>query len=388
MLALVVSIVCDRLYYGFFTLPPLRFLYFNVAQSLAVFYGRNRWDYYFTEGLPLLLTTYLPFALGGIYTALFPPDHPPQYSTTSPVRRSMTNQMATTCLLVPTILSLIAHKEVRFIYPLLPLLHILASAPLTSFFLPSVTSALPQPKWYLNPRRLLLFLLLGINIAIALVTTTSHQPGPLDVITFLRNQHTTRYLIQPPKSARLPPAPSTMTVGFLMPCHSTPWRSHLVFPSIKAWALGCEPPIGLNATQKAAYLDEADLFYADPKAFLSSTLGTPPTSPKSNVAAGSWSSRGWFGGSGGSERNDLMEVDGIGWDGRPGKKVWPEYVACFEQMEPVMKEVMQGSAYRVCWRGWNSWGHDDWRRQGDIVVWCQRRQERAKRKGALGLGLW
>ena len=300
----------------------------------------------------------------------------------------MTNQLATTCLLVPTILSLIAHKEVRFIYPLLPLLHVLASAPLANFFLPSINSTLPQPTWYFNTRRLLLFLLLGINIAIAIVTTTSHQPGPLTVMTYLRGQHTTQYLVQPPKSAHLPPAPSTMTVGFLMPCHSTPWRSHLVFPSIRAWALGCEPPIGLNATQKAAYLDEADLFYADPKGFLSTTLEIPPTSPRMKAAAGSWF-WGWFTGtSRGFGRDDMMDVDSIGWDGKPGRKTWPEYVIFFEQMEPVMKDVLKSSAYRECWRGWNSWGHDDWRRRGDIVVWCQQRPERTTRKGTLGQVLW
>ena len=84
----------------------------------------------------------------------------------------------------------------------------------------------------------------------------------------------------------------------------------------------------------------------------------------------------------------MVEAEGVGWDGRPGRKVWPEYVAFFAQVEPVMRDVFGGSAYRECWRGWNSWGHDDWRRAGDVVVYCLRRQEQRRNKGALGQVLW
>lgn len=60
----------DHTYYEAWTFPPLRFLQFNVVQSLAVFYGKNRPDYYLTEGLPLLLTTALPFAVTGLHYSL------------------------------------------------------------------------------------------------------------------------------------------------------------------------------------------------------------------------------------------------------------------------------------------------------------------------------
>ena len=200
-------------------------------------------------------------------------------------------------------------------------------------------------------------------------------------MTYLRDQHTKHYLSQPP-AGFLAPAPSTMTVGFLMPCHSTPWRSHLVYPSIKAWALTCEPPINYNASAKAGYLDEADQFYAKPKAFLSRTLGNPPVSKK---PLASWF--GWLSGrrrvKGGFGREDVIEADA--WDGREGRKTWPEYLVFFEQMEPTMRQVLKGSAYRDCWRGWNSWGHDDWRRKGDIVVSCLRKQGVTKRRKRL---LW
>lgn len=378
-LMLMLSTLVDRLYYEQWTFPPFRFLYFNIAQSLAVFYGRNDWHYYLSQGYPLLLTTFLPFGFIGIWQSFFPLERPPPYLNDSNSTKNIKHQLATTVILVPCVLSLISHKEVRFVYPLLPLLHTLAAVPFTSFFLPGVSLAIPRSS-QLTAKRLLLALLLIVNICIAIVTTTLHQTAPFAVMTYLRSQHTKHYLSQPPSDV-LTPAPSTMTVGFLMPCHSTPWRSHLIHSSMKAWALTCEPPINMNASARANYLDEADRFYADPKQFLAATLGTPPTLNKPQA----W----WFSRFGtrkrlknGFGREDMIEADA--WDGREGRKSWPEYVVFFEQMEPTMKEVLLRSAYRDCWRGWNSWGHDDWRRKGDMLVWCLRKQcDKGKRKGLL-----
>ncbi|CAD6565340.1 MAG: glycosylphosphatidylinositol anchor biosynthesis [Alectoria sarmentosa] len=378
-LILMLSTLIDRLYYEQWTFPPFRFLYFNIAQSLAVFYGRNDWHYYLSQGYPLLLTTFLPFGLIGIWQSLFPLEHPPQYLNDSISTKTIKYQLATTAVLVPCVLSFISHKEVRFVYPLLPLLHTLAAVPFTTFFLPGVSLAIPHSSQFTAKRLLLAFLLI-VNISIAIVTTTLHQTAPFAVMTYLRNQHTKHYLSQPP-SEFLAPAPSTMTVGFLMPCHSTPWRSHLVHSSTKAWALTCEPPVNMNASARASYVDEADRFYADPKGFLATTLGTPPTLQKPQA---SWFS--WFGTrkrlKNGFGREEMIEANA--WDGREGLKRWPEYVVFFEQMEQTMKEVLVGSGYRECWRGWNSWGHDDWRRRGDMLVWCLRKQgNKEKRKGLL-----
>lgn len=373
---LAISIVLDLLYYRNLTLPPLRFLYFNIAQSLAVFYGRNRWDYYLTEGLPLLLTTYLPFGAIGIHHALSPPQNHPTFTNSSVFTRSLKYQFATTCIIVPLVLSLIAHKEVRFIYPLLPLLHLLVASPFTTFFLPAVSPAVTSSSMSAL-KRVLLGFTLCLNIAIGLFATSSHQTAPIAIMSYLRQQHTAHYLSQPPLHT-LAPAPSTMTVGFLMPCHSTPWRSHLVFPSIKAWALGCEPPVNLNVSERATYVDEADQFYANPRQYLVQNLGKPPfPRPKST-----WSLFGWLGGTRklrkGFGREEMIEADA--WDGKPGKKSWPEYLVFFEEKEVLLRELLKGSAYRECWRGWNSYGHDDWRRRGDIIAWCLRSQrERRKR---------
>ena len=352
------------------TFPPVRFIYFNIAQSLAVLYGRNDWHYYISQGYPLLLTTFLPFALLSLYRNVisFPNSNPSDRPQSIAV--AMKHQLAIVALFVPLVLSLVAHKEVRFIYPLLPILHIMAAESFTNFFLPAISPASPyrhERKAYL--KKAVAIALFATNICIAIFTTQYHQPAPLSVLTYLRQQHEHYYLTQPPPLANIAPAATTMTVGFLMPCHSTPWRSHLIHPGIKAWALGCEPPVNLNASARSIYMDEADQFYDHPARFLAKNLGRPPQS------------KGLFGSRVPHKGSGALDVDEhAAWDGKPGKKVWPEYLVFFEQLEQTMGVVLAGSGYEECWRGWNSWFHDDWRRKGDVLVYCLRDNEKVKAK--------
>jgi phosphatidylinositol glycan class B len=109
---LAASGLSDYLYFGNWTFPPYQWLTFNISLDLAVFYGRNDWHYYLSQGLPLLLTMYLPFTLIGFWK-----------STSNQIQSLFTITVFTTI----ATLSLISHKEVRFIYPLLPMLHIISA---------------------------------------------------------------------------------------------------------------------------------------------------------------------------------------------------------------------------------------------------------------------
>ncbi|KAL8997925.1 MAG: hypothetical protein Q9169_002918 [Polycauliona sp. 2 TL-2023] len=371
-IVLVASATIDRLYYQQWTFPPLRFLYFNLAQSLSVHYGRNDWHYYLTQGYPLLLTTFLPFAVVGLYQSLFPQDSSPtQGLLTANIKR----QLATTSILVPFILSFISHKEVRFIYPLLPPLHLLSAAPFTSYFFST-------PSRHTTRKRLLLTLILTINLLIAIFTTTLYQQAPLTTLAYLRSRITTSNTTNT----------TPITVAFLTPCHSTPWRSHLIHPSLKAWALTCEPPLHLPPSQHSTYLDEADLFYASPTHFLTLHLGRPPKNMKEQQV----------------RLSALETATGVAWDGkgvyidekgreREQKKAWTGYIVAFGQLEGELGAYLRGSGYGVCWRGWNGWGHEDWRRRRGMVVWCldegekrawkpvEEEKERGKRMGWRGI---
>ena len=78
------SAISDRLYFGIWTFPPYQWLNFNITQSLAVFYGTNDWHYYLSQGLPLLLTNYLPFAVQALLSLNFRRPGPVELSGFSP----------------------------------------------------------------------------------------------------------------------------------------------------------------------------------------------------------------------------------------------------------------------------------------------------------------
>ena len=360
----------DRLYYEVWTLPPLNFLYFNIIQSLAVFYGRNDWHYYLSQGYPLLLVTALPWTTVGIQKALrLRKQNPPRSAT-----EYILSQTAIVVLLVPALLSLISHKEVRFIYPLLPLLHILTAQPLSNYFAASL--AQPLDKRLRSPRflvkRTLLVTLIAFNVSLALYTTTVHNGGVIHVMAYLRQKYESYYIDAIP--------PRNLTAAFLMPCHSTPWRSHLLYPpsasqpGISAWALTCEPPLHLDTSAKASYIDEADVFYADPVLWLRKNMARDL--PRSH------SSPSILGANAVPRKRGLLDHVTT----NAGERDWPDHLIFFEQLQSVMQTALTGSGYRECWRGFNSHWHNDWRRTGDVVVWCLSPQRKVVEDQ--GKGFW
>lgn len=294
--------------------------------------------YYFIEALPMLLTTALPFAISGMWSSLTGRgdgtikdqiEHPRtgRHCNDTPFllsRRSLA-LVASSLILI---LSVVTHKEVRFIYPLLPMLHILAANPIRAFF-----GATRQMQ---TRRRTLLVVILLLNISLGGYMSLVHQRGVVDVVEFLRRQHEEKYL-------SIPDQPQPMTVGFMMPCHSTPWRSNLIYPTIEAWALTCEPPLNLSLIERQTYRDEADQFYDNTKEWLDAHM---QTSVSGETA------------------------------GPHNRRFWPEYLVFFGALESTLKEYfdsakLRSSSYQEVWRGFNSQFHDDWRRRGDIVVWSR-----------------
>ncbi|KIV95296.1 hypothetical protein PV10_02968 [Exophiala mesophila] len=404
-IVLALSAITDRLFYNDWVFPPYNFLKVNVFESIAGFYGNNDWHYYLTQGYPLLLTTSLPFAAWGIWLSLsgaFPVGAMPATA------RKTLWQLSIVSLLVPFMFSNISHKEVRFIYPLLPALHIICAHPLSTFYGPLlVGSATPnaRPK----PRRLIpLLTSLLVNLILAFYMTQIHNSGIVALPNYLRQEFESFYTTQN--------QPQNLTFGLLMPCHSTPWRSHLQNPATEStagvlgWALTCEPPLGLTVEEKRTYLDEADVFYQDPNLWLKINMEREApqaadrrgTSPRNVHGQGGKPTR--------KEREDIgvhapdtregrtfnfdpaRHASSLDWDAikqspwwdlalpeqsqAPGglrpRRPWPHYLAFFGHLESTMQSALRGSDYVECKRFFNSHAHDDWRRTGDVVVWCLR----------------
>ncbi|TLS23262.1 uncharacterized protein PpBr36_05981 [Pyricularia pennisetigena] len=360
---LAVSVLADRFYFGFWTFPPYNWLYFNLSQSLSLFYGRNDWHYYLSQGIPLLTTTCLPFVCIGLWKST-------GLALVPGLTVSQSNAVKTLSFAVLALvgaLSTISHKEVRFIYPLLPILHLIAAPYVYRFFTSHETTS-PSAAKNSSPskprlrHKYILGGCLAVNIILGGYLSAFHQPAPLSVMHFLRHEYER---IHPgslvlgqatPSSGHMAPLAPTgkgtntdtdhhpdkeLFALFLTPCHSTPWRSHLVYPGLHARALTCEPPIHTEpgTRERDEYLDEADRFYADKAAFLAT---------------------------------EMWPQD------KDARQLLPRYIVGFEGIEEDLQRFFDrrhgqgaelGVELRRVWEGWNGFFNEDARRRGLLVVW-------------------
>ncbi|KAJ2960773.1 hypothetical protein NQZ79_g3930 [Umbelopsis isabellina] len=209
---------------------PGKFFELNVVSAISMFYGIHSWHWYLSQGIPVVLAGFLPTFLFGWYRI---------------GKDTLLNERITSLkqLIIWTVIvySLLAHKEFRFIYPVVPIMHIIAAYGI---------SQLPA-RW----RKWIVLTILSLNISLGLYTTTTHQRGVMDAVEWVRMEA---------MELRRKYTEYDMEVAFLMPCHSTPWQSIMHDNKIKAWFLTCEPPLAKNSED---YKDEADKFYEDPTTF-------------------------------------------------------------------------------------------------------------------------
>ncbi|KAI0082831.1 hypothetical protein K474DRAFT_1715428 [Panus rudis PR-1116 ss-1] len=328
----VLSLQCimDSLYYGRATLTPLNFLVTNLS-SVSLFYGSSPWHYYLTQGIPILTVFSLPFVLHGAWLAYNQPGHSPLKDILGLV------------IWTVGIYSLAGHKEWRFIHPLLPLLHIFAAKSLVDLYRaqhrPTDKAQSDRHSW-LKIRSSYLWLHL-VHIPLVLYMIRFHGRAQVEVMRYLRTEVDIR------------------SAGFLMPCHSTPWQSHLHRPELadagRLWALGCEPPLqililpsGENLTE---YQDQTDIFYQSPIAYILNHFPAvvdpsfPPSPYPASVPGNAEQSGAW-------------------------QHTWPQYLIMFGALlrEPGITDVVLALGYKRVWHREMGWEGDE-RRQGGVIVW-------------------
>jgi len=99
---LLFLLLIDRYYYGHWVCAPFNFFYHNVYMGISSYFGVYHPLWYMYEGFPVLLGTFLPFALFGVV-------------------HSRCNFLLLPILSTTVALSLNTHKEYRFLLSLLPL---------------------------------------------------------------------------------------------------------------------------------------------------------------------------------------------------------------------------------------------------------------------------
>ncbi|KAK3313808.1 Alg9-like mannosyltransferase family-domain-containing protein [Apodospora peruviana] len=359
LLALAISAASDRLYFGFWAFPPYKWLYFNISQSLAVFYGRMPWHYYLLQGIPLLTTTFLPFTLIGLYKSISPSKSVPT------LQANVLRTLSFTVLTMVGALSSVSHKEVRFIYPLLPILHILGAPLMTDFFTDKTSTSTSSKKASsFQPvtlrHKLSLANIISINILLGGYLSFFHQGATISVLDFLRTDferlHPDALALGSTANMTAVHLEEDLFVLFLTPCHSTPWRSHLVYPALFARALTCEPPLDTapGSLERATYLDEADRFYAKDDDDRNGRYGVK------------------------FMNEELWPVLAVGGNNKKKTRGGgvPRYIVGFEGIGEMLNEFFEGEEgrdmdvkLRKVWEGWNGAFNEDWRRRGRLVVW-------------------
>lgn len=245
--SLLVGSVCvafDSYAHGSFIVTPFEFFRVNAFLGIGSHYGTHNWHWYIYNGLPTVLGVHsIPFLLGSFDVAHDRRQFPERFILLTSIGFTL------------AVYTLLAHKEARFMLALLPMCQYIGADYLSRW-------SRKASRWAVW---LVAIMLLVCNTIPAAYFARVHQAG------------TTAVMPQLAQIARDYRGPADTADAakflFLMPCHSTPYFSH-VHRNVTMRFLTCEP----NLAQTDGYVDEADRFYADPAKWLRQHLPVYPVS--------------------------------------------------------------------------------------------------------------
>ncbi|KAL5199441.1 hypothetical protein ABZP36_020644 [Zizania latifolia] len=230
VIVLAVTTFLDCWMYGSQVIVPLNFLKFNLFSSGGDYYGTHVFHWYFSQGFPSMIWTFLPFSIYGII-------------------KSQEWRLSGLIAWVLGVYSILGHKEFRFVLPVLPLMFMFSG-----YILAAMTQFKGKglhEKRHLSRLQLSVILLILTNVPMALYMSLFHQRGTEDVMFYLsREAHDGR----------------VNSVLFLMPCHSTPYYSTLHY-NLPMRFLDCTP------SENKGTLDESDRFLMNPPDFVGEVFG-------------------------------------------------------------------------------------------------------------------
>ncbi|XP_055928183.1 GPI mannosyltransferase 3-like [Argiope bruennichi] len=222
---LSILLCCDRYFYGEWVLTPYNFFLFNWSNDIGAFYGQHNFLWYFFSGFPVVLGIHLlPFLMGFSLPYL--------------------RHFYLLIFWMILVLSLLSHKEFRFLLPILPLSLVICSAVMSE--ISSKRLSLFKLKINSSINICLVWAIILINIPLSLYMGLIHQSGTIK--STLQLSHILK---------------KNSNVLFLMPCHSTPYYSY-IHQNVSMKFLSCEP----NFNNVDDYMEEADIFFDNPEFWL------------------------------------------------------------------------------------------------------------------------
>ncbi|KAJ1651330.1 glycosylphosphatidylinositol anchor biosynthesis [Dispira simplex] len=341
VLCVVGLLVCvDRYFYGQWILTPYNFYHFNVSRNLSTWFGVEPWYWYLIVATPSLLATLLPWFGYGLWCCIREPD----------TRKFQ--PWLWVLGLVTLGYSLLQHKETRFLSCLLPLAFTITAVGLAYFtdpghclhkgrFLISRDMAnQPTRPWYRRVGFTVAFLVLT-NIPATLYINLVHQRGVVDVTHYLRHlaQSQNHVLTSDAQSSPM------SHVVFLMPCHSTPYYSHVHY-DVPMSFLSCEPPLDPQQPVSTYHYDSGD-FGDDPAKFLATYMAQVNQQVQGSA-----------------------QVEDFGHNSLKITPL-PSHWVLFAVVLPQVQPFLESHGYKECQRFFNTHWNGDHRRRGDVVVYCR-----------------
>ena len=241
LMGVVLGCAVDRIFYGFWAVPSLGNFHFNVVLGNGSLYGTHPSLWYFYAGFPAICGVLLPFLVSSAVDA-----------TAGQWRQSERDTPLLTlfAIILPYIAlhSVSAHKEFRFLLPILPLACIVAGQKVSKI----VGGDGPSTHAHLRRCKLLFKGLLLANFPHLIYLSMIHQRGPIALNQFL--------------SSRMEASARSYTIHYLMGCHSAPVYSHLHMSSsnVTVRHLDCSP----NCRSDEEAICESDAFTRGPFGFM------------------------------------------------------------------------------------------------------------------------
>lgn len=327
---------------GRVTVPILSFFYQNVVLDIASFYGGTGLLYHVVQSIPILLFPIWFWWAQGFLASVLPPSIRPRALGDLDITPSL-RTLSRTIMATIAALSLSPHSEWRFLHPLLPQLLMFALPVLQKQYQPTVQgyhSIATSIRQYCRLPARPFYLILLAPILPYLYLNCFHGRAQVAVINSLRNGD----------------FGTVSSVVVLMPCHSTPWSSHL--GSIPGWFLTCEPPLGKQSA--ADHCTQQDMFYRSPVTYLQQVFPWPP-----------------------------VMLDEVQAHATTNEDTMPSHILLFgEALERrelqgnltiTVEQALVGRGYHEQARLWNGFdiAQDDDHRRGDVRVWIRREEGRA-----------
>ena len=253
IVGLLIGMFVDRIFYGFWAIPFLGSFHFNVILGKGSLYGAHHALWYFFAGIP---------AISGALLPLFVLDS--AMAIAEKGNRAKSRQILVIIVISYVALhSFSAHKEFRFILPVLPLICILSGHALAAYVIPRIDNlgSANTMRW----RRFWLCYapLIILNYPHLWFLISIHQRGSIEInraILARIQQLEGRKEIQTSRPS------SYYNIHYFLGCHATPLYSHLHLPNVNidAWTLDCSPQCRADPNLEC----ESDRFQHDPLGFL------------------------------------------------------------------------------------------------------------------------